>query len=661
MNPKKKLEQLAKLRSSEQTRAIATDIGKIDEASRTVTMTIATETVVDRGWYREILDCKPDSVDLSRLNDGAALRDTHWGDQIGVCEKAMVNTEKNTIVADVRFSKNPRPDEIFKDVVDGIRRNNSIKYTIEDAEEEPCEDMTRCESCNREVKCGDRCTCGRSCECDDCEMGMVTYRITKWSIVHISMEPDGADPNAGVGRSKEDKGTENFIQQKVRSSEMTLEEQKALKDALRAEVMAELRTSKTEDDAKEKLRKANIRAVAVDFAPQLRGINLQMEANSFVDDPAKTDADFRAFVLEKMKDPKAMRAPESELGMSGEDVAKYSISNVILALANRDFSKLGVELEASRALSKKLGKSESANGILLPFEIQNRAFSGKDGKRDLVVGTPANGGYTVQTQYIPQSFLEVLSNALVAGRAGVNVIPGLVGNISMTRELTANNFYWVGESNGPTQSDITFGQTQMTPKTGGALTKFSHKFLIQNSVGGEAYVMRKLGLAGALGSDRAVFYGSGSANQPKGVKNQSGIGGVDGANFDRAKALEIIKQVKAANALTLGAPKWVADPTTESILANIAVGNAGKYLLEESKMLGYEFIDSNQIDANDLFFGIWESVILGYWGAPELKANEFGTGFAAGDVEVRLLLEMDVFTEYPGALSLTSGVTAGGL
>lgn len=658
-------EQLARLRSKDGQRAVVTGAKLIDEEKRTVTLTIATETEVDRWWYREILDCTPEAVDLSRLNDGGAVRDTHYGDQIGVCEKAYVDSAARKVIADIRFSKNQRGDEIFKDVVDGIRRNSSIRYTIDEAEEEPCTDEVVCPKCGDDRKCGDRCTCGNLCECEDCERGIITYRVTKWSIIHVSMEPDGADPNAGVGRSDEEKisGSEQVftIKQKRSSDTMQLTEQEkqALKEQLRAEVMTELNAARTEAEAKETLRKANIRAVAIDFAQSLPGVNLDREALNFISDTAKTEGDFRAFVMEKMKDPAAIRSAESNVGMSAQDVQNYSICKVIEALSTRDFSKLGVELEASNALAKKLNRSD-VRGILLPGEIQARSFAPK-GDRTLVVGTPANGGYTVHTEYIPQSFLEVLSNALVSARAGVSVLNGLVGNISMTRELTANTFYWVGEGSGPSASDITFGQTTMTPKTGGALAQISHQFLTQNSIGGEAYVMRKLGLAAALGSDRAVFYGTGSNYQPKGVKYQSGIGGVEGTNFDRAKALEIIRQVKAANALTLGSPQWVMDATTESILQNIAVGTAGRYLLEDGKMLGYASVDSNQIDANDLFFGVWSSVLLGYWGAPELRANEYGSGFAAGSVDVRVLLDLDVFIEYPGAISYTSGVQAGSL
>ena len=231
----------------------------------------------------------------------------------------------------------------------------------------------------------------------------------------------------------------------------------------------------------------------------------------------------------------------------------------------------------------------------------------------------------------------------------------------MTRELSANTFYWVGESSGPTQSDLSFGQDTMSPKTGGCLTKFSHKFLIQNSVGGEAYITRKLALSTGVGYDAAILNGLGSANQPKGLRNQTGLGGVVGKAFTRAKAIDMLTQIKVANALVLGTPKFLTDPATAATLRNIdtTTGGFGKWLLDDNgKLINTEVVESNQVTVGDLYAGIWNALILGMWGVVEIKANEFGSGFAAGDVEVRSLVDMDVYVAYPGAFAKAASVAA---
>lgn len=407
---------------------------------------------------------------------------------------------------------------------------------------------------------------------------------------------------------------------------------------------------------------ANIYAIADDFQANLPGIDLRDLAKKFITEN-KSDDDFRILVMSKFKEPNALRTPVTNLGLSENEKKNFSLREAVLAMVNGTVDKLGVEYEASRTIADKLGRSQGKSNLFIPFEIQNRQVDISKlskAERDLVVGTPSAGGYTVQYQYIPQSFIEILNNAMALQQAGVTRIDGLQGNIPMTRELTSNIFYMVAESNAPTQSDITFAQTIASPKTGGALTKMSHKFLLQNSIGGEAYINRKLGIACALGIDYQGIYGSGAPNNVKGLKNWSGIGGETGAGFTRAKAISMLTQVKQANALTLGEFKWLSNALTASTLMNKEISTStAKFLLDDltGRMINKVLVESEQIADDELYGGIWSAMMLMFWNVVEIRANEFGAGFAAGDVEVRALVDFDTFVEYPGAFALAEGVS----
>ena len=80
----------------------------------------------------ESLSMDPSAVDLTRLNAGAALLDTHksWdlSSQIGVVERAWLKDGKG--YATVRFSSRAEAEVIFKDVQDGIIRNLSVGYKV---------------------------------------------------------------------------------------------------------------------------------------------------------------------------------------------------------------------------------------------------------------------------------------------------------------------------------------------------------------------------------------------------------------------------------------------------------------------------------------------------------------------------------------------------
>lgn len=589
---------------------------------------------------------------LDRFKDGAAHRDTHWGDQIGIIEGCWIDQQERKLRVKVRYSKSARGEEIFQDVKDGIRKNVSIRYEIHELILE------------KEVE------------------GVSYYRITKWEPIHSSEEADGADPKVGHGRSEDHPetvipiqidGTKSFEDQinefnnrnesklKIiitnnRSSKMTDEELKALKEQHE-------RALKDAAEAGEKraLEIANMYAIADDFQKNVPGVDLRELAKKHIEEK-KSETDFRTAVMAKLKEPNALRTPSTQIGLSDGETKKFSTREAILAMVEGKVDQLGVEYEASRTIAEKLGRAQGKNNLFLPYEIQNRQIDISKlpaEVRDLIVGTPSAGGYTVKYEYIAKSFIEILNNAMALQQVGATKIEGLQGNVPMTRELSSNLFYMVAESNGPTQSDVSFGQTVASPKTGGALTKMSHKFIVQNSVGGEAYINRKLGMACALGIDYQGIYGSGAANNPRGLKNWSGIGGELGAGFTRAKAISMLTQVKQANALVLGEFKWLSNALTASTLFNKEISpNTAKFLLDDmtGKMINKQLVESEQLIDNELYGGIWSALMLMFWNVVEIKANEFGTGFAAGDIEVRALVDFDTFVEYPGAFALAEGV-----
>ena len=102
----------------------------VNEDERTVELAFSSEKPVERVFGNEVLDHDPASVDLSRLNDGAPLLLEHnREEQIGVVERAHIDGDK-VGRAVVKFSQSVRAQEIFQDVVDGIRRLVSVGYSV---------------------------------------------------------------------------------------------------------------------------------------------------------------------------------------------------------------------------------------------------------------------------------------------------------------------------------------------------------------------------------------------------------------------------------------------------------------------------------------------------------------------------------------------------
>ena len=519
--------------------------------------------------------------------------------------------------------------------------------------------------------------------------GVSYYRITKWEPIHSSEEPDGADPSVGHDRS--DDSDESIIPLQLDSSksiEAQIEDFNSKNERKLKIIITKNRSSKmppTEDElkAQEEAQKraiadaektaeqrahdrlSDIYSMVDDFQANLPGINLREKAQEFIADRTKTAPEFFKTVIKPaLKNPEALRTPPTQLGMGEKDKQEYSLRKVILAVNSGNYDELGVELTAHREICKRMNLPEKGKTFNVPYDIQTRALPKIDlsklpeNVRQLIVSSDTGGGYTVKDQYIPQSFIQILTNLFGPQNLGVTMIDGLQGIVPMIRELNENTAYWVGEGGGPDPSDVLFSREEMKPKKVGALTGYSHEFLNQTSLPVEAYVNNKLGRTIRNKIFEGLLYGTGTNYQPKGIKNWTGVGGVLGAGFNRDKALDLESQILDADAADLGEIKWLSRGSTRNTLKKKSlVPNFPMYLVsDQNKMLDYMYMISSKVQAGDLFGGIFSTYLLGMWSVLQITPNPFGTGFAAGDIVVRGLTDVDGYAEYPEALTYTEGV-----
>lgn len=151
----------------------------IDDENRTFRVVASTEFAVLRQSFfsapwLETLGHKRAEVDLSRLQKGAPVLYNHnrtRQDRIGVVEDAKLNSKEKRVEATIRLSKRADVDDIWTDVRDGILKNISVGYSVNER------------TLTREGK-------GEPDE----------FRITSWTPAEISLVDVGADPNAQVGR-----------------------------------------------------------------------------------------------------------------------------------------------------------------------------------------------------------------------------------------------------------------------------------------------------------------------------------------------------------------------------------------------------------------------------------------------------------------------------
>ena len=643
-------EQIAKLKSEGLRRDLhMAEVRALDEEKRTVELAFSSEAEVERWFGIEVLDHSEGAMRTGRLQDGAAVLVNHdWNDQVGVVESVTMGADRKGRAV-VRFGRGARASEVWQDIVDGIRRHVSVGYSVHKVEVEE-----------------------RAGQAD-------MVRVTDWEPHEISIVSVPADVSVGVGRSAEplpaeqeragsdtpgnpehsgptqrdsdmkekilrdDKG--NLVRAKVDENDKIVEVLEVIERAGQAHAEAR--------DAGMQAEQARVKAI-MDMGRQYENVEM---ATRFVSD-GKSPEDFQRALLDTMNKERskslgdnAERGGKSEsasIGMTDKDLQRYSMMNVVRALANptdkRAQEAAAFELELSQEAEKQYGKQ--ARGILIPDDVLSRAFNA-GGAADAPTGS-VTGENLVDTQFMAGSFIDMLRNRTALMRLA-GTMSGLVGNVEIPKQTGGATAYWVGEGDDATEGVPTIGQITMSPKTVAAFTDITRRLMLQSTPDAERIVRNDLASAVALAIDLAGFYGTGG-DQPTGIANVSGINAVDfaGAASGGSGALptysEVVKMESeiAADNADVNSMAYVMNSgmrghfkTTEKFS-----GTNGSPIWEPGNSVnGYGAEVTNQIQAGDLFFGNFADLIIGMWGGLDLTVDPYSLSKSGG---TRLVVFQDV-------------------
>ncbi len=326
-------------------------------------------------------------------------------------------------------------------------------------------------------------------------------------------------------------------------------------------------------------------------------------------------------------------------GMSLKDIRNYSLLRAVNAATNKNWDHAGLERAASVAAADKLGRMPQ--GFFVPHDVLYH----REEKRDLNVGNPAGGGYFVETSQL--AAIDLLRNRMVVQQAGAQVLTGLVGDVEIPLLSGGATAYWVGEGGSPTESAQTVGQKSLTPKTVGAFMDLTRRFRLQTSPSVEQLFRDDMMQAIALAMDLAAFYGAGSANQPRGIANTTGIGapGTGAASWAMVVALETA--VSADNA-DIGRISYVTDSTVRGALKVADVGtDTGNFIwpVGANELNGYPVLVSNQVTDGDMFFGNFNDLIIALWSGLDVLVDT-STLSTSGGVRVVMLQDADLVTRH---------------
>jgi len=432
----------------------------IDEAKRTVWLSIASDAPYERWWGVEILDMGKQSIRDERLKLGAPLLVGHdTADQIGVVEDYEITSDKKLRIL-ARFGKSARAEEIWRDVLDGIRRNASVGYLIHDLVLERQEE------------------------------GTSTYRVTDWEPLEGSLVPVPADPSVGVGRQFDDGDPHQPEPQPEQRTLMDPKEKAALEAEIRANIEAENKVKADAEalarandplavQARETERVNSILACGDEFA-NLGGPEL---ARELIKDPKASIETFKSRMLDKQRAAgKGMATAEPGNQQPGYGSgARHIIRHGVL----RSFTKPihftdGTRMEPIEAAYR------SGQWLLATIGQNQRAASWcrehglGEHLRVMTTDVGSAGGYVVPDE-MEQSIIDLRESYGLARRLCRRQPMGS-DTKSMPKRTGGVTAYFVNEDNsGVTASDMTWGNVNFVAKTLAALSLMS-KNLEEDSI-----------------------------------------------------------------------------------------------------------------------------------------------------------------------------------
>ena len=605
-------------------RAVVSDEGKID-------ISVSSETPYKRWWYYEILGHQKEEVDLNRMNNGAmSLYNHKRDDYLGIIEKAWL--ENNKLYNTIRFGTHQRAEEIVKSINEGIMRNVSIGYRVDE--------LVLLKKADDDLN---------------------TYKATKWTPFESSFVTVPADETVGVGRQYYDMGAvsskklaENLPQHQNKNQPLNCrghnwEELNQEKNAVSTTVENFISRDKSMDgENNTAVLKVNENDVRQQERERVGGIHalIQKYGHAEIGQRAIDDelsiVEARSLYLDKVKDAQQPVAKTlNPVDMSNKDSKKYSFLKAIgVATGKLKADQAGLEVEVSDHLQETRMGGKPPEGIYVdtarlasyraPYDTQ----------------TPAAAGNLISTDLMADRFIEALYNQSAFLSAGVTYMRDLTGNVEIPRESTYTSGYWVGESQTIPEDEGTFDKITMSPKKLACRTRVTYEMIHQSSIDLERLMRARLIRGLALELDRTIGFGSGIGSEPLGIISHpevlSIVLGANGGALDWAAVVNMQAEVDDANAMMGGEFCYIGNSRTRSKLMQTldhGTGN-GKWIWQdtdrgrgEGRIAGYPAKKSNQIPnnlikgtANDLtalFFGDFSNVLLGIWAALDVMVDPY--------------------------------------
>ncbi|MFZ3558362.1 MULTISPECIES: phage major capsid protein [unclassified Streptomyces] len=261
-------------------------------------------------------------------------------------------------------------------------------------------------------------------------------------------------------------------------------------------------------------------------------------------------------------------------------------------------------------------------GALLRTWVTGR----RDGLNDAEVramseGTATAGGHLVPTP-TAASLIDKARNTARVMQAGATVVPMSAQTLKVPRLTGASAPAWRNENAAVAEGDLTLDSVTLTARSMAFLVKMSRELVEDSDPNIVSVVERDLAAQVALEWDRVALRGSGTAPEPRGVRNQTGVTltshGANGDTIANLKYDMLIDAQAVARSLNYEPTAVIDAPRTEQGLSKLK-DTTGQYVQPPAGLLPR--LATNQIptnltvgtstDCSEVYTGQWDQLYFG--------------------------------------------------
>ena len=581
--------------------------------NREVLIAFSSETPVIRCIngkdYNEILLHTAEAVDLSRLNNGAALLFNHDFDQhIGVVEDASIDPDK-VGRALVRFSSIGMGDEKYQMVVEGTLRKVSVGYEINDYQID-----------------GDN------------------LLVTKWSPYEISMVSVPADDLIGVGRSLEDDQSENNSEPHNEVKEGSLEEEQSevetpdeedkslVEEAVKAasEVIDEVKeviseVVETIEEVAEEIKSEVSELINKNEEQRIAELNgmarvLKLDVTEAIANGISVE-DFKRQLKQPIKDEHNIMEN------------KFSLQNSLRVMSNLDAEIEGLDM--------------GTRGVKVPANA-------------LRAVNTTTGANLIQETIAYDSYIDILRANSVLAKFPLTVISGLEGDGKLSLPALNGDFTdafgFVTEDGISPEATPAFGKVTLEP-TDFTGSVYLTRIMMKSSAAAERYTTDAMIKGSASQLEKHVL--ANVASEAIAAGNTAAVATIDFDSVVDAMAELGSKNVASSSVVAVMSPK-----TRATLRKQVVKGNtAAKFLVEgtgDNQLLAGEIpvIESTLVADGQVILGDFSQIVIAQWGSAVELDRDNSTSRNRGGLYLRIWATMDTKVARPESfyvLTVSSG------